>query len=52
MSNKTWIIGTVIAGVIFYMLAGSVSNKVQKIVNKDYTIVQNYTNLLSELENN
>jgi Zn-dependent M32 family carboxypeptidase len=52
MSNKTWIIGTIIAGIIFYTLAGNVSKKAQKIANKDYTIVQNYTNLLSALEGN
>lgn len=31
MSNKSWIIGTLIAGVIFYTLCGKLSETVQGI---------------------
>lgn len=48
---KTWIIGTLIIGSIFYVLAGSISKKAQKIVNRDYEIVAKYTDLLEEMSN-
>lgn len=33
MSNKSWFIGTIIAGIIFYSLCGKLSETVQGISN-------------------
>jgi hypothetical protein len=45
---KSWIITTLIAGFIFFMLAQKVHVKAQKIINKDYEIVSYYTKLLDK----
>jgi hypothetical protein len=46
MSNKTWIISTIIAGIIFYSLSAKVNKKYTEILNKDTAIVSYYTDML------
>jgi hypothetical protein len=45
---RNWLIGTIIIGSIFYVLAGKVQKEYSKIIQKDYEIVANYTNLLTK----